>query len=424
MSATAQHYFFSPSKSEMWLHCYGAMAMPENQAEGGSSTFADDGTASHTWGAQCLIQGMDAESLLGESMTINGKEYVLDDERSHYIQAYLDDVRRRAFGGQLFVEYRVDLAEWIGEGGSGTCDAGIYVPQHEMIIVEDLKYGQGDKVSASYAISQGNDTRRPNPQLALYALGLLADLALLGPVSRVLLVVSQPRLGHIDEFEMTVPELLAFGEKVKAAIAENNEALLLGQSDPDLQLYLTPGEKTCKWCRAKTNCPKLAKFVSEQVKLDFDTVDVDPPPVAPTDPGQLGKAMAAVGLIEGWCRAVRTEVFRLLTQNVEVIGPDGKPYKFVEGKSGKREWTDLEKAEALLLGRFPPEKVYEPRKIITAPKADKLFKKAQRQEWDEVFSQYVAKRPGKVSVALGSDPRPVYSGAAEAEEFDEIDIDE
>jgi hypothetical protein len=416
----------------MWLHCFGAMAMPKNNAgDGGSSKFADDGTASHTWGAECLTHGTDAESYLNATLQINGATYTMDDERAHHVQKYLDDVRRRALGGQLFVEYKVDLTEWLGPDEGGTADAGIYFEPQQLVIVEDLKYGQGDKIFASYMVSPATATapevRRPNPQLALYALGFLADMALLGPCARVLLVISQPRLNHIDEFEMSVDELLAFGEQARAAVAEGNEALLLGPDSPDLQLYLNPGAKTCKWCLDKTDCKKLAAYVAEEVRCDFDTIEVDAPPVAPTDPAKLGRAMAAVDLILGWCNAVKAEVRRLLSLGEEVIGPDGKPYKFVEGKAGKREWKDEaaeQMAEQLLLARFAPEKVYKPQEVITAPKADKLFKKAQRAEWDETFAPLIHKRPGAISIALGSDPRPVYSGAADAQEFDEIDIDE
>jgi hypothetical protein len=248
------------------------MAMLENQAEGGSNSFADDGTASHNWGAYALTSDFDADIFIGETLVINDKPYEMDETRASFVQVYLDDVRRRAIGGMLFVEYAVDISEILGDGQGGTADAVILLPAKKQIIVEDLKYGTGEKV---YAQIDGEI----NPQLGLYLLGVLKDMALLGhDVETVTGVICQPRLGHLDEHTLTVSELYAFARKAREAVALANIAMV----QPD-KPYLTPGAKQCRWCRAKANCPALTKFVAEQVRCDFDTIQSEPPPIAPRD---------------------------------------------------------------------------------------------------------------------------------------------
>lgn len=391
------HSFFSPSAAARWIACPGSMTFPENQAEGGSSTFADDGTASHEWAAQCLTSAKDAASLIGATQEINGKTYTMDESRADFVQVYLDDVRSRATG-MMWIEYHVDLSDILGEGQGGTADAIMFNPEKKHLTVEDLKYGTGEKVYA-----------KDNPQLGLYLLGAIRDIELLGyKVETVTSVICQPRLGHIDEHTTTVRELYALREQAKLAVetvrADN----------------LHPGEKQCRWCRAKAVCPALAKYVADQVKCDFDVIQSEPSPVAPRNTAQLSLAYSAVPLIEDWCRAVRSELSRLVQEGTEVIGPDGKPFKFVEGKQGSRAWDDLVAAEAALVGQLGPKAYTEPR-VITAPVAAKLLdKKATKSLWKDVFEPLIKRGVGQPILTIGSDPRPPFSGAADADDFQEL----
>ena len=411
----SSHSLFSPSSASRWIACPGSQAFVENQEQSGSSSFADDGTASHEWAALCLSCGLDpsfcgedadAECFLGESKLINGALYVMDETRASFVQVYLDDVRRRAMGGTLFVEYKVDLSNYLGEGQGGTADAVIYQPSTKTLTIEDLKYGTGERVDA-----------KDNPQLMLYALGMLADIRLMGyEVEHVTLVVCQPRLGHIDEWTIRVDkELTAFGEQAYVSMIDAKNAM----AAPNIKPYLNPGDKQCRWCRAKHKCPALTKYVTDSVRCDFETIAAIPP-TAPRDTAKLATAYTAVPLIEDWCRAVRSELGKLVAEGAEVIGPDDKPYKMVEGKSAGRAWTDKDAAEALLVGQLGP-KAYKPQEVITAPVAAKLLdKKATKNLWQDMFEPLIKKAPGKPVVALGSDERPPYSGAAMANDFEEL----
>ena len=398
------HKLFSPSKSHMWLACPGSMAFPENQdPDGGSSAYADDGSATHYFASE-LLQGREHTEV-----TINGKVYVCDDERGDRVQGYVDDVRRRAAGGYLFVERFVDLSHTLGEDQGGTADAVIALPSRRMAIVEDLKDGSGEKVYASY---QGE----PNPQLALYALGALPELELFGEIDNVQLVIYQPKLNHIDEFEISVEALRAFGAKAALAVSLAQSAMVSGERSLTTAGYLHAGTKQCRWCRAKHRCPELARSVADEVRLEFD----DNIPVVPlADFQELAKHYASIPLIEIWIKAIKAELETQVANGVQVIGPDGKPYKFVEGKAGDRKWSDEKAAEAALVGVLGPKAYTEP-KVLTAPAAAKLLDKAKtKAQWTDVFAPLIKRSSGRPTLALGSDPRPPVAAAASSNDFED-----
>ena len=398
------------------------MAFPENQTSDSTpNKYADDGTCSHELASMALSQGKDCEHWLGAIINVNGTDYTIDEERADRIQGYVDDVRRRAIGAHLFVEQHVDLSEWLGEGQGGTADAAIFIPSQRLGIIEDLKDGSGEKVYASYIVQPATATtpevRAPNPQLALYALGMLPCFNLFDFVDDFLLVIYQPKLDHIDEFKISVHDLMKFGKIAKEAVELGNRALTVAPDSLTNAGYLQPGEKQCRWCRAKARCPALAKFVQDEVRCDFDLIMAEPPPVAPTHPGKLAKAYNAVPLIEQWCIAVKAELQRLVAEGQKVIGPDGSAYKFVEGKEGARKWADDAAAEAALVGQLGPKAYTEP-KLLTAPAASKLLdKKATKQMWKDVFEPIITRPRGQPILALGSDPRPAFVGVATAEDF-------
>src|ERR1700751_1990886 len=106
----------------MWMHCRRAMAQPKNQVPGGTSTFADDGTASHTLASWALENEKDAGDYPDISIRVGSTDWEVDSERVEFIQNYINDVRRRAMGGILLVEHRVDLGEYLGVGPCWKCD--------------------------------------------------------------------------------------------------------------------------------------------------------------------------------------------------------------------------------------------------------------------------------------------------------------
>jgi hypothetical protein len=398
------------------------MSWPQNTSDmDSSSVYADDGTASHTWSALTLKANLTSvHAFVGKKETINGVDYECTAERADYCDVYVNKVRQLAMGGILFVEHWVDLSIILGEGQGGTADAGIIIPRKRTVIAADLKYGVGEKVDAGYL--DENNELQPNQQLALYALGLIFDAMLLGvEVEHVILCIVQPRLNHIDEKEFTVAQIMELSEKARNAVVRAGEAMIVPRKE--LTPYMNPGIKTCRWCKAQTECVALQKFVAEQVRMEFSDINEANEPPIPQGDVDLAAAGRALPLIMQWCKSIQAAITERVAANAQIIGVDGRPLKFVEGEKGDRKWVDPVAAEAALLAVLGPEKTYT-RKMLTAPAAGKILnKKATKAQWEDQFEPLIKRAPGRPVLALGSDPRPPYSHQAGAHEFSDIDED-
>lgn len=438
----------------MWGHCYGAMAQPENQVPGGSSDFADDGTASHTLGAWALENDKDADEFPDLTIRVGAREWEVDAERVDYVQTYIDEARRRAMGGTMLIEHRVDLGDYLGIGpcwkcechpefqascsvceGSGeapqggTSDVVIILPDEGVGISLDLKYGMGEKVYAAYWPSKTATKRRINTQCGNYLLGVRKECLAKGfKLKKWIAIIDQPRLNHRDEFEITDEELDSFGDWVRHAIDKNNEALVLGVDDPRMDEFLFPDDKTCRWCNAKARCRALAKHVAEIVKLEFDQeTGLAIGTEEPTSNEHLTAAFVALPLIQQWVKAVNASLWKMVPTGT-VLGPDGKPLKIVQGKDGARGWdpTQMDETTGLMVGAVGAE-AYAPQKPITAPQFEKVLKKKtglKGKKFDEHFAKHwsdrITRAKGSLTIAYGSDPRPAFGGgAATASDFDD-----
>lgn len=379
----AEHVRYSPSGADGWMLC------PQWASDGKGNKFADEGTVAHHIAAQCLLNGHDADVHTGEVYTdlsgigIESTVHVTQDMVEH-VQAYVDQVRAAAHDGELQVEQKVDYSAVAGIPDQfGTADAVILRPGR--FDIRDLKFGRGVKVSAE-----------GNRQLQIYALGKLYELEDLGfEFDEVCIAIHQPRLDHLDEWVVPVSELKAFGEEVRAAIAVVNS-----ENPP-----YNPGEKQCRWCARKAECPALARRVVDEIGVEFEDLTLaDAPPAVPSDAVTLAEKMAALDLIEDWCKAIRAAVETNLLSGVEVPG-----YKLVEGKKGARSWADEESVRALFQKfRLKSDEMYE-YKLISPTKAEKLLKDSPRR-WAQVEG-LISQTSGKPSVAPASDKRPALNVA-------------
>lgn len=397
---TSTHARLSPSSADRWMACLGSLAMEEQfPTERQSNDFADEGTAAHELASWALENEVRCEAYVGQKAK-NG--WKITEDMAEDVQSYADRVKDYQSDGRLFIEQRLRIEHITGEkGAEGTADAVIISSDLQEITIMDLKFGRGIKIDAE-----------ENKQLMMYALAALEQYSMLGNFQRVRLVIHQPRLNHLSEWDISIDGLREFYREAQSAAEFALEIAQDANSAEYAAQHLNPGEKQCQWCKAKATCPALAKYVTDSVGADFldMTIVNDVHTLVPRGTHTLADKMGAIGMVEMWCRAVRAEVERTLLEGREVEG-----YKVVQGKQGNRQWTDKEIAEEVLKKmRLKKDEMYN-FNLISPTDAEKVLKKNPGQ-WKKV-QEYITRAEGKLSVAPASDPRPAVSVKPVEEDF-------
>lgn len=367
------HAKLSASGAHRWMNCPGSVKAEEGMTDR-TSSFAEEGTKAHD---------------LMEQMLLNIRTDIdkYDIEMAEHVRAYVDYVESlKEAGDTLLVEECVDFSEWV-PGGFGTADT-VLVGDRRIHIV-DLKYGKGVPVYAER-----------NPQAMLYALGAYAGFGWMGDIKSVKISIVQPRLDNISEWEVSVTDLLKFGEEARQAAADT----LIPNAKK------VPGEKQCKFCKAKATCPALYKLTADTLMADFEQIDEAPQPHKLTF-AQMRLALERKSLIEAWLQSVELSVKDLILEGVEFEG-----FKLVEGRSVRR-WSDAEVAGARLAALVGEQSAFV-RQVISPAKAEKLLGKKDKGMIEDI----VVKPRGAATLARQSDPRPAISPVDA--DFEALDTEE
>tara|TARA_R110000868_G_scaffold4376_3_gene27530 strand:+ start:548 stop:1693 length:1146 start_codon:yes stop_codon:yes gene_type:complete len=365
------------------MACPGSVTL-EADIPDSSSAYAREGTAAHELAAMVLEDpSSHASDYVGKKIAFedHGEDvlWLITKDMAEYVDDYVKFVRERAVGKILHVECKLSIGHITSEdGATGTSDVVIIDREQEAIEVIDLKYGMGVRVDAEH-----------NEQMQFYALGALYEYELISDFSYVTMVIHQPRLNHVSEWNIPVDQLRRFGDEAREA-ADN-----VRWEEPTFNA----GEKQCRFCKAKAVCPALRAEVTEIVGSAATLDDFTPQAVdSQTGDNYLPMAMSKVGMVEDWCKAVRAEVERRLLAGQTVDG-----YKLVEGRKGNRAWSDEGAVEQLFKSfRLRQEEMYD-FKLISATKAEKLLKENPKR-WAKA-EQLITRSDGKPSVALAADKR-------------------
>lgn len=405
---TTTHATLSPSSAYRWLACPGSVREEAKYPEPPSGPGAIDGTHSHTLLEHCIKGNGDPLKMVGIKLKDHEGEFVVDRARADRVVQALTYARQRAgFLGVMRAETKVQPAHLLGRDDmSGTCDIQIQDP--EVLEIIDYKDGMNEVVAAD------------NPQLELYALGVLAGFKL--PVNgnygfqKVRMTIIQPKLALkgvliITSHELTIPEIMGkIGKFVAGAAATDN---------PDAPLV---SGSHCKYCKHKScstragdvikemgmSFPVLNQPVNPVTELSQQAADLDPNTMTPE---KIAQIMLAAPLVRQMIESVEEEALRRLKAGQAIPG-----LKVVHGR-GSRSWALPEEEMATkLTGMGIPKSAIWETKLVTPAKVEKLKweatkagEKVQKQlserQLKTLDTEYVAKVAGKLTVVPESDPR-------------------
>jgi hypothetical protein len=229
----------------------------------------------------------------------------------------------------------------------------------------------------------------------LYALGVYIEWNWLYDFDRFVLVVHQPRLDHVDEWEIRVEDLLVWARNV---LVPAYQATL----DPNAPFV--PGETQCKFCKIRATCVARGRSVFTSIVDQFDTieeaaaqVEVGIKPIHTLTNDQIAAALRAEPNATAWFKAVKAWAVGELARGGSV-----GDFKMVAGRAN-RKWglPEADAAFALKSAGADAGDIYQ-YSLISPAAAEKLIGK-QHPIWQ--VEGLVEKPTGKPTLAPGSDRR-------------------
>ena len=349
------HSRLSPSAAKRWLVCSGSLLFKE---DGRSSPYAEDGTFRHAV-LEMILQG--GNPLVGDKLEGRAIE-TLHIEQALEVKAFIQTLRDCHPVAALETETKIECGAVFGLKPGicmGTADGVVY-SSNELTVL-DAKFG-------FVRVEPEN-----NPQLNIYALGLLTELAL--PIEHIVVIIAQPDYAGDMEFRehrMTRNELLQWAFDNQDAVAR------AAAEDPTL----TPTVEACRYCPGALTCSarmqSMEVFAQETWRETYTLEELVP----------------HVEQLEQICKDIKREALARLLEGGKLEG-----YKLVAARS-TRKWTSDEDlvAEMKKLG-LDPELAFE-KKVRSPAKLEKILDKGTVKKLP-VFNP-----AGKPKLVPNSNPQP------------------
>jgi hypothetical protein len=332
--------------------------------------------------------------------------FPVNEDMVNGVQTTIDECDRIVadmFHPEVFAERFLDMS-WLDPRCGGTADFTAVEP-FGMAHLLDHKNGR--------VVVEVTD----NDQLKNYAVGVAHEHP---DCEGVRVTISQPNAPHAEgavrTVEFTRDELAIYEIEIKAAadaVSAPNAPRRAGD--------------WCEWCPAKTRCPEFEGMALAEAAEDFgfrpsdgpmpekfdtlspgDTVTIDA-----TDTDALYRKRRLIPLFDQWCRDIDTAIQTHLMNGTPV-----GDLKLVRGKSNRKFTVDNVKVEQRVNVDVPGVNLTD---LWTEPKfkspaqVEKLGNdKDERKLMKAIVAELAAKPPGKLSVALATDPRPAVDPAEEA----------
>lgn len=381
--APSKHALLGPSSSARWLACPPSARLTEFMPNE-TSVYAEEGTKAHYLCEQVVRRSIPGWEGLPEAPIQdlwNSDDYTPEMKEAAKLYADFIHTLYAEFKHTptVCVEQHVKMTRWVPEC-FGTCDCLLI--GDGILHVVDFKYGAGVPVSPE-----------ENTQMMLYALGAWELFRATDQINTVRMSIVQPRIQSEPEtWEIPENDLTRWAEsflKPMAQLAWEGK----GQ--------LNPGEKQCRWCKAKAQCRAwkdkygpLAGFVAETIPEARD------PRLLTNE--EIGDWLTQVQGLAEYVKCLEEYAQQQLQSGTPVPG-----WKLVEGRSTRR-FTDQDAAFRAMEASGIQEAMLYERTPISLTAAEKLLGK---KHFAEVCGGYVEKPKGSPKLAPESDKRPAYDPA-------------
>lgn len=242
------HAKLSASGAKRWMACPKSVAL-EEETEEKESPFAQEGTLAHEV-AEVLLRKAIGEITKAEAdKRLNEIKPPIDmiDYVGLYVEGCMDSYDTAKLEDPesfVMIEERVEYTEWVPEG-FGTCDFAVIAIRKRKLVIRDMKYGKGVPVSAE-----------DNPQIRIYALGMIQEWGWIYDIDEVEMHIDQPRLNSYTTEIMTAKELLEWAESIRGKALD-------AWSDVG---EFNPGEH-CKFCRVRATCKARANSILDTIRM-------------------------------------------------------------------------------------------------------------------------------------------------------------
>jgi len=339
MSDGRYHSPLGPSKAHRWARCPASVNASKDIADEATQA-ALDGTVAHERAAGMAKLRL-TDTCSAPLPPVDPEWLPHLDDYVAYIEQFVDE------HSIVMIEEEVHTERVTGiKGDTGSLDAAVL--NTDALHIFDLKFGVGDTVAAEDA---KEEDIRLNPQLAMYADGVLEDHGFLlpsDPEFPVALHIFQPRREHISRVDTTMREVRSVCDYLQF------RASLTRSPVPPFN----PGEKQCRWCPIRGSCAARARWVMSDFEI-YNAIGIDT-----LSDAEIAKIGEKLGAFRRWRDDVLTELGKRTLAGKEV------GYKFVRGSSkrviteqggdkltgllGEKAWT---KPEPELIGIGAAEKL-------------------------------------------------------------------
>ena len=366
-----KHAVLSASSAARWIACPPSARLNAEKSDT-PSEYAIQGTDAH---ALCEYKLQKALGRKARDPTKHLASY--DSEMEGCAEAYCQFVmelvgqfRAESKDTMVSVEQRVDFSEFVPDG-FGTADTLII--SGKIVCIVDYKHGKGIEVSADR-----------NPQMMCYALGCIQMFDGLYDIDEVRMVIFQPRLANISEFNISKADLLAWAADTLVPAAKLAHA---GEGEFCAGAH-------CQFCRIKATCRKRAEHNLELARYDFEM-----PPTL--EDAEVEAVLAKADTLVAWVSDIKEYALQRAIQ-----GKQWTDWKLVEGRSSRKYTDDAAVAKTVKEAGYEP---YE-QKLLGITAMTSLLGKSK---FEELLGGFVIKPQGKPTLAPMSDKRPVINTAAE-----------